>query len=448
MLVLLKNNYRRDAVKVLRTHAKLLHTFVTDSNNPETKHNYFLQTLSLLKHASTLTNDIWIECSYLQSPTDLLNISLPIQRELVDIKLDIAQLLTDMLETNLIEVKTRNAKNLNQNNVTKTLEHFLATGEDLSTIESEWLKYIPQLPDLIFNNLIACHNLSARIKQFRGRTLFLAGRCLRLISELKLQQRTFDINDPIQDQIPFSMPVSKWSPLVIELIKAQQVIEVDSKEKGSKGSKSSQLAKSNVTGPTQSYLIQSDIDNTNPNNITADYSDHLLGTIENSSLHLILEQENFKNLLVSINQSEAQAMDALFQALNIAFSIENKTLVRDISYELIELIGRFDLQICTQMIALFQSCANGIEIEQVIEKSAKDPKSSLLVSYLHQEKFFQSKSVTLNLLNSPVIKSVLDATKAKFNAFKYLNPTLNHFNLSKDLPANYLVVIMQHNRTK
>ncbi len=56
--------------------------------------------------------------------------------------------------------------------------------------------------------------------------------------------------------------------------------------------------------------------------------------------------------------------------------------------------------------------------------------------------------ITNNSLNSPVLKQILDATKLKFNAFKYLNPTANHFNLSKDLPTNYLIVILQHNRTK
>lgn len=148
--------------------------------------------------------------------------------------------------------------------------------------------------------------------------------------------------------------------------------------------------------------------------------------------------------------------------------------MRDISYELIELIGRFDLQLCTQLISLYQvgainmcvfksnsikfhglffflfeqSCSNALEIEQVVEKSSVDPKNSLLVSYLHQQNFYQEKAVTYNSLNSPLIKQLLDATKLKFNAFKYLNPTINHFNLSKDLPHNYLVVIMQHNKAK
>lgn len=57
---------------------------------------------------------------------------------------------------------------------------------------------------------------------------------------------------------------------------------------------------------------------------------------------------------MSINQTEAQAMESLFQALNIAFVLENKEYIRDITYEIIELIGRLDLQVCTQFIALYQ----------------------------------------------------------------------------------------------
>lgn len=57
---------------------------------------------------------------------------------------------------------------------------------------------------------------------------------------------------------------------------------------------------------------------------------------------------------MSINQTEAQAMESLLQALNLAFVLENKEYIRDITYEIIELIGRLDLQVCTQFIALYQ----------------------------------------------------------------------------------------------
>ena len=59
---------------------------------------------------------------------DLQSISLPIQRELVDLKLEIAQLMTDMLEVNLNETKTKNSNALKQNNITKVkINQFVST---------------------------------------------------------------------------------------------------------------------------------------------------------------------------------------------------------------------------------------------------------------------------------------------------------------------------------
>jgi hypothetical protein len=71
-----------------------------------------------------------------------------------------------------------------------------------------------------------------------------------------------------------------------------------------------------------------------------------------------------------------------------------------------------------------------------------------LVSYLHQVKFFQKMNVTYNIMNSPVVKQLLDGTKNKFNALKYLNINVNHFTLVKELPANCFVVVLQHNHLK
>lgn len=162
-------------------------------------------------------------------------------------------------------------------------------------------------------------------------------------------------------------------------------------------------------------------------------------------------------------------MESLFQALNIAFTIEDKVklinlikknksnvifqfnlklLIRNIAYELIEMLGRFDLGLCSQLIALYQSCSNAIEIEQIVEKSSIDPKNSLLISYLHMARFYQKLNVPYNSLNSPIVKQILDGTKAKFNAFKYLTVNANHFNLCKDLPPNCLLIVIQHNHSR
>ena len=85
----------------------------------ETKKKNCSKSLNRLNIASDIANEIWIEVESLQQMNDLQTISLPIQRELVDLKLEMAQIMTDMLEVNLNEAKSKNSKALKQNNITK-----------------------------------------------------------------------------------------------------------------------------------------------------------------------------------------------------------------------------------------------------------------------------------------------------------------------------------------
>ena len=106
--------------------------------------------------------------------------------------------------------------------VLKTFEQFITCTENLSQTESEWIRISSELPDMILGNLVTCHNLSSKLKQIRGQTFYLFGRTHRLISELKFQQRQVDLNEP--SYISASLALSKWSPIIIEMIKAQQML--------------------------------------------------------------------------------------------------------------------------------------------------------------------------------------------------------------------------------
>jgi hypothetical protein len=112
----------------------------------------------------------------------------------------------------------------------------------MSKVELEWQLISAQLPDIIFGNLISCHSLSFRIKQFRAQTLYLIGRTFRLLAELKLQTKKCNIfnvnknhycknikiiinvlqgelNDKSTNYLTISASLSKWSPVIIELIR-------------------------------------------------------------------------------------------------------------------------------------------------------------------------------------------------------------------------------------
>lgn len=61
-----------------------------------------------------------------------------------------------------------------------------------------------------------------------------------------------------------------------------------------------------------------------------------------------------KALLMSTNQYDSQALECLMQAQNLAFLLDDKSLSQSISLEMIELVGRYDMNLCSQLIAFYQ----------------------------------------------------------------------------------------------
>ena len=91
---------------------------------------------------------------------------------------------------------------------------------------------------------------------------------------------------------------------------------------------------------------------------------------------------------------------------------------------------------------------NSIEIEEMLRKFLKDPKKSLLASYLHQTKAFSDTSITYNSLNSPTISQYMSIVKSKFAALKNLAIHPNHLNLSKEFSNNFILMVLQFNQQK
>ena len=290
----------------------------------------------------------------------------------------------------------------------------------LNETETQWRLTVSQLPDLVATHLTCAHNLSYKNKYMRAPTLYLIGRTFRLLTDLKLQERQINISESDESKsfaskLNFTMAISKWSTLINDLIKAQSHANEDAKS-----------TKTKKSGADTTLFTHAEIAEVPPSD--EPNMEQMDDYVSSSTQHLILEEIiNLKHLLAHLNQQEAQAAECLLQALNLAFSIEEKPLIRSVTYELIELLGRFDAQLTSQLIALYQSCANAIDMEAIIEKSSLDPKNSLLTGYFHQVNFFRKSNLKSNILNSPVVKQLLDATKSNFTALKYLNVNSMHF---------------------
>lgn len=72
-----------------------------------------------MSEALIIANEIWVEVESLQPINEVSNLSLPIQREMIDLKLETVQLLTDMLELNLNEIISTNERNMTKDSIHK-----------------------------------------------------------------------------------------------------------------------------------------------------------------------------------------------------------------------------------------------------------------------------------------------------------------------------------------
>lgn len=87
-------------------------------------------------------------------------------------------------------------------------------------------------------------------------------------------------------------------------------------------------------------------------------------------------------------------------------------------------------------------------MEKMLAEFLEDPKDSLLAAYVHQLDYFRKIHVTKNTLNSPLVSQIGDAVKNKFQCLKNLSISAEHFNYCKELPSNYVILMLQHNASK
>ena len=183
-----------------------------------------------------------------------------------------------------------NEKNMNKDSIHKVVENFITLDENLNKTELQWKRLSAQLPELIFVNLVSCHSLSPKLKHFRAQTLYLIGRTFRLIGELKFQLKKIELNELSSSQCGYliiTSTLSKWTPIVMELLKEkyqQAVDQIESTRSKVKTTKST----INVTS-AHTEAGESNAESNDPYSL-----DHLAPVFENSNLTNLIEQEQLK----------------------------------------------------------------------------------------------------------------------------------------------------------
>ena len=151
------------------------------------------------------------------------------------------------------------------------------------------------------------------------------GRTVRLLSDLKFQMKATAYVD--NEHISVN-PLTKWDDKIIEIIRSEtsQANNNDIAEKSASKATSKQALSKNFNASAElerSITSQPpDFFNDTQNEGVVEIND----MIATDAATKINEHEHVENMIATANRNDSQAMEYLFQSLNIAFSLEDKVI--------------------------------------------------------------------------------------------------------------------------
>ena len=158
------------------------------------------------------------------------SVSLPLDRELVDVRLEEARLLADILALHVEQLTEKNYDDAHKSRVVRAVERFTAAdADDWDELQAEWNESVAQMPDTIARLLLECHShmpskQRSTLQQQRADTCHLLGRLLRLVCDLRMQQARQELDHSsssqqttttttttVHNNLSTSLDLTKWS---------------------------------------------------------------------------------------------------------------------------------------------------------------------------------------------------------------------------------------------
>ncbi|KAK6186277.1 hypothetical protein SNE40_008346 [Patella caerulea] len=380
---LLRSDYKREALPYIKEHANVLKHIAGEAIETEIKHTYLLQALAVLKEGVIIAEDVYKDSYTLSSLQDMRGLSLPIQRELVEIQILCGQLLIDILRLQTKESRNKQLEDERKGSVLLMVEDFVRQTPNYTHMEKDWVDIKQTVGEEAMTMLLNSHSLSANILSLRAQSLLNIGTCLHILGQA------------ISPAVP-----PQWLVNQMEILKATSD-KIDEEE-------------------------NKDYEETKK---TIKYTQEI---IEKKKHHI-----ESKFYLV-------QACECLVQTLNLSLQNRYTALASSAAKELVDLIGQFDPAAASQLLALHQSCETSVKLEKLLHQSQLDPVTSKLATLLHQRKNILDSDIQTNLSSSALMTSVNTALEKDWQAWKRLTVLPNHLDLLKEFPSNFNFIILQH----
>ncbi|XP_077992013.1 cilia- and flagella-associated protein 46-like isoform X2 [Glandiceps talaboti] len=407
---LLQNGYHREAIKVLQQHAGVLRLFACDSLEKEQQHGFLLQAKMILQKAVGVGDEMLQDIITLSSFQEMRTISLPLQREVADIKIAYSELLIDMFVIYANEKRQQQLSEARKASIIKTVEEFVSATPNFTAVEKEWQEMASSLGETALLQLTSAHNLSGTISELKAKSLYNLGRCLRMLGvhiapDPAAQWDVYDMNLTASDGQQ-ATTADKTVPATI----------------AGDGSVDGDGEPTEETGDV-------DADNNQPSKYTK-------------------MAEKIKSDQALCDHYLAQASEVLSQCVQLALQKGLTEIVSAAALEMVEVCGQFDPPTASQYLAIYQSCQASQSLKAVLSRAQLDPGTSQQAALLHQRQQLLARNTTTNQSRSTLMKSIETHLQEDSEAWKHLTVNPHHMDLMKELPSNFTVMILQHSQDK
>lgn len=384
---------RREAIKAMLKHAAIKRAFAYDCDIPVERQDYFLEAFDILKEAVRLSDAVSHDVQSVCSLSELRNLSLPVQREAVNTKLVIADLMIDMLKQFSDEDREKREREIQKGSIQKMIDDYVGVEESPSEKEQKWREVTRTLADDIMMQLSMAHGLTGNIGYLKAKTLYVLGRCLAVLAAH---------TTPDSD--------SQWKGIEV----ATQALGVD---------------KPAAVDPANEVTEGTEIESTQtPSRELLQYA--------NQALQLSAEYSTSKRYL-------SQAVECLSQCVQIGLRQGYRDIVCNAARDLVDSIGAHDPLTSSQYLALYQSCHLSQVLEGVLRRVQLDPSVSRQAALLHQRRLLTETEI-LNDASSSILASNSNHL-SECEAWRRLTIARNHLELTREFSAtNIQFIVLQH----
>ncbi|XP_073402610.1 cilia- and flagella-associated protein 46 [Dendrobates tinctorius] len=383
---LLRHGHMEYRAEFLMKHANILRILASSVEDSRRKHGYYLDAYATAEQAIATVEQI---LRNIQSSAVLEagGNSLPVQRKLVKMKLEFAELSLEIIQLVIMEEEEKLEEEKRKGELRVFVEEFVRASPDYNSVEQEWKTLGRTVASAALSQLVNALSLSGGCNDLKAKALYMSGKWLRLLS--------FRI-DPLH-------PSMYWNNRYLDERKTSETI----------GDNDAGWHDANAR-PRSKQLDQ-----------------------------LVKKAATLKNGRKLAQMYLAQSTEILLQAINVAINNSLVHIVSSASLEICACLGQFDPFTAAVFLALHQSCVSSLTTEDLVLTATLNTGNSQFAALIHLLQYLKRKEDDGPLRNQA--EQILGATS---KVWGNLQVTMQYFSIFNELPPNFNLVVLQHSEDR